>query len=193
MVNRTKQNLMYAVGAAFIAAGCAAAVSASADFDPETDFAQYATYAWGPADALPTGDPRLDGNPFFDRRVRSAVEQRLGEKGMLKVEPLDADLVIHYHAAVDERVNVYSADRAYGYKQPSGYEDQVRVYEEGTLVLDMVDRASNAVVWRGWAQMNIEGLLDDPARLEERLDEGVEKMLQSFPATPPRPTVTPTF
>jgi hypothetical protein len=180
------------IGGAFLLfAGCAAAVTASADFDPATDFAVYTTYAWGPADEFPTGDPRLDSNPFFNKRVRSAVEQRLEEKGLQKVDSLSADLLLHYHAAVDERFNVYTADRVYGIAPPYGYEDQVVVYEEGTLVLDMVDRATSTVVWRGWTQTNIEGLLDDPARLEERIDEGVEMMFQKFPLTSTGVVTTP--
>lgn len=184
---KTLQSRTLIIGAAsLLFMSCAAAVTASADFDPGMDFATITTFAWGPADALPTGDPRLDSNPFFDKRVRSAVEQRLEEKGLRLTDPLSADLLLHYHAAVHEQFDVYTADRTFGYAPEYGYEDQVHVYEEGTLLLDMVDRASNTVVWRSWAQTNIEGLIDDPPRLAERIDESVEKMLQAFPPTPVR-------
>ena len=33
------------------------------------DITQCRTYDWGPADALPTGDPRLDQDPYFPDRV----------------------------------------------------------------------------------------------------------------------------
>ena len=39
------------------------------------------TYDWGPADALPTGDPRLDQNPFFKDHLEGAVEKELATRG----------------------------------------------------------------------------------------------------------------
>jgi len=44
--------------------GCAA-MTVSSHLDRLADFGTYRTWDWGPADALPTGDPRLDHNPFF--------------------------------------------------------------------------------------------------------------------------------
>ena len=163
-------------------AGCAAAVTSGAYFGPEVNLSAYDTYAWGPADALPTGDPRVDNNEFFDAQVRAAVERHLHAKGLRKVASDSAVLLIHYHATVDEKLDVFTVDRDYGYYSGYGLEDHVEVYEEGTLLVDMVDPESNTLVWRSWAQTNIEGLLDDQSRMEERIDEGVAKMFAQFPA-----------
>jgi len=42
------------------------------------DLGRYHTYAWGRADAMSTGDPRLDGNPFFEERLQFRRQQLNG-------------------------------------------------------------------------------------------------------------------
>ena len=54
------------VGVLSIAAAGCATVDVGSHVERGLDFRQFHTYAWGPADALPTGDPRLDKNPFFN-------------------------------------------------------------------------------------------------------------------------------
>jgi hypothetical protein len=54
-------------------------------------------------------------------------------------------------------------------------------YEAGTLVLDMVDTRTNRVVWRGWAQRSLEGVIDHPDRMEQVVERAVAKMLAEFP------------
>ena len=49
-------------------ASCAT-MNVSSYLERGVDFTQYRTYAWGPTDARPTGDPRLDSNPFFKDRL----------------------------------------------------------------------------------------------------------------------------
>ena len=58
-----------------------ATMSVSSYVQRDIDFARYRTYGWGPADALPTGDPRLDNNPFFKDYMQGAVERHLAMKG----------------------------------------------------------------------------------------------------------------
>ena len=60
---------------------------------------------------------------------------------------------------------------------------QVINYEQGTLVVDIVDAHSNKVVWRGWAQDSVEGVIDNQDRMERQLDEAVTRMLEQFPRT----------
>jgi len=73
--------------AAFLAASCATTMTVSSHVERGLDFAKYRTYEWGPADALPTGDPRLDGNPFFKDHVQGAVEKQLAGRGLGLVTP----------------------------------------------------------------------------------------------------------
>ena len=51
----------------------------------------------------------------------------------------------------------------------------------GTLFIDLVDRRTNRLVWRGWAAGSIEGLIDDQAWLEKRIDETVARIMLRLP------------
>jgi hypothetical protein len=145
------------------------------------DFAQYRTYDWGPADALPTGDPRLDKNPFFQDHVQGAIEKQLAAKGFARSTSGAPDLLIHYHANITQRIDVNRVDREYGYCYEGDCDTRVIEYEAGTLVLDFVDTHTNRVIWRGWAQDSVEGVLDNQDRMERKINEAVTRMLARLP------------
>lgn len=39
----------------------------------------------------------------------------------------------------------------------------------------------NRIIWRGWARLDVTGVLDDRERLARRVDEAVRKILERFP------------
>ena len=145
------------------------------------DFAQYHTHEWGPADALPTGDPRLDKNPFFKDHVEGALEKQLAMKGFERSTSGTPDLLIHYHANITQRIDVDRLDQQHGYCYNADCQTGVIEYEAGTLVLDVVDTRTNRVIWRGWAQNSIKKALDNPDTMERQINEGVRRMLQRLP------------
>ncbi len=53
--------------------------------------------------------------------------------------------------------------------------------EQGTLVIDMVDARTDKLIWRGWAQDAMTGVIDNQPRLEQQVDEGVTKMMLLLP------------
>jgi hypothetical protein len=161
-------------------AGCAT-MNVSSHVERGIDFAQFKTYDWTVADALPVGDPRLDNNPFFRDYLQGAIEKQLARKGYRRVTGEAADLLLHYHATVNQRMEINAVDRQAGYC----YEDcqpQIIEYEQGTLVLDVVDARTLKVIWRGWAQDSIQGIIDDQARLERQVDKAVTRIFERFPA-----------
>lgn len=161
-------------------AGCAT-MNVSSHIERAINFTQYRTYDWGPADALPTGDPRLDNNPFFHDYFQGSIEKQLARKGYTKSTASTPDLLFHYHASVNHRFEVYSRDQQYGYCYQN-CEPQVIDYQQGTLVLDVGDTKTKRVVWRGWAQDSVEGIIDNQERLERQISEAVTRMMARFPA-----------
>jgi hypothetical protein len=147
------------------------------------DFAGYQTYDWGPADALPTGDPRLDKNPFFQDHVQGAVEKALAVRGFTQTGS-SPDLLIHYHANISQRIDIDRLDRDWGYCATENCQVPVRPYEAGTLVIDVVDTRTNRLIWRGWAQDSVEKALEDPNRMAVDISEGVTRMMAMFPRKP---------
>ena len=123
---------------ALAVSGCAT-MNVSSHIQRDLDFARYRTYDWRPADALPTGDPRLDKNPFFQDHVQGAVEKRLAAKGFERSTSGTPDLLVHYHASIAQRIDVNRVDREYGYCYDEDCRARVIEYEAGTLVLDIVD------------------------------------------------------
>jgi Domain of unknown function (DUF4136) len=142
-----------------------------------TDLGRYHTYAWGPAAATSTGDPRLDSNPFFEERVQADVEKQLAARGFEKTSSGAPELWLHYHASVTQRVDANSADQKYGYCN----ECQPYVYDAGTLVVDLVDARTNQLVWRGWAEDSLDGVIDNQRLLETRVDNAVARIMQRLP------------
>lgn len=160
--------------------GCAS-VTVGSHVARDVDFARSWTYSWGPADALPTGDARLDNNPFFNDHLQGAVERRLAARGWEVFPSGSPELLIHYHANVARRFDLDSIDGQLGRCYGSDCGGRIREYEAGTLVLDIVDARTNRVVWRGWAQNSMEGIFDNQDRLERMINSAVERMLQRLP------------
>lgn len=162
-----------------LVAGCAS-MNVSYHIERSTNFADYVTYDWGPPDNLPVGDPRLDNNPFFNDYLQGAIEKKMAAKGYELAVTGQPDLLIHYHASVNQKVDVYGVDRSYGYCYEN-CEPQYSDYELGTLIVDLVDTRTSKVVWRGWAQDAMDGVIDNQQRLEKQVDEGVTKMMMRLP------------
>lgn len=163
-----------------VGAGCAT-MSVSSHAARGVEFARYHTYDWGLADALPTGDPRLDGNPFFHDYFQGAVDRQLPSRGLERSAAGRPDLLVHYHANISQGIDVDRIDREHGYCYTDDCRAGVIEYEAGTLVLDFVDARTNRVVWRGWAQDNAKGILSNPNGMQREINEAVTRMLKRFP------------
>lgn len=167
---------------ALLAGGCAAR-HAGSYVERGIDFRQYRTYDWAPADALPAADPRLAENAYFQDYVQGAVQRGLAGKGFGTSPVTSPDLLIHYHAAVTRRLAIDPFDRPYG---GACYDENCRVrvneFEVGMLVLDIMDARTGRLLWRGWAQHGIGGLLDQPDRMAARINEAVAGMLETLPS-----------
>ena len=161
-------------------AGCAT-MNVSSHVREGVEFTQYRTYDWGPADALPTGDARLDRDPFFLDHMEGAVERGLAIRGIARVSEGTPDLLVHYHASIAHRIDINRIDQERGYC----YDDDCRVRtveaEAGTLVIDVIDARTNRLVWRGWARHSVADMLRDRDRMEERINEAVTRMLDQLP------------
>jgi hypothetical protein len=143
------------------------------------DLQQYRTYAWVRADALSTGDPRLDNNRFFSERVEQAVDQQLASRGLEKREPGTADVLIRMYVHLDQRIESDAIDGEFARCDIS--DCRPFVYDAGTLLLDVIDTRTNQLAWRGWAEGGFDRAIDDQDWMEARTDDAVAKILARFP------------
>jgi hypothetical protein len=177
---RRVTRLAFAALSVLAVASCATTMSVSSHIDRSVNFARYHTYDWGPADELPSGDPRLDKNPFFQDHLQGEVERQMAAKGFSGPTSHKPDLLIHYHANIRPRIN--PNDRGnYGYCHDNDCREQIEEYEAGTIVLDVVDARTKKVIWRGWAQNSMEGVIDHPDRMAKTIHEAVTRMMAELP------------
>ncbi len=166
-----------------------AGIETSTNYDPTAmdKLSGYRTYSWLPQ---PRGQENTRVyNPIVETRVKQAVDQELASRGYRKVEQ-NPDFQIGWQGAIDKKLDVQTVDRYYGYSWGSWYspyymgavapETYVREYEQGTLILDIVDASSNQLVWRGTAQAELSSS-SSVSKRQERLNEAVHDTLKDFP------------
>jgi hypothetical protein len=144
----------------------------------DADLHRYRTYAWAPADAVSTGDARLDNNTFFSDRVRQAVDARLRDRGFEKVSG-QPDLLVHYHARVQQRIEAREIHP--GDTDCNPRDCGPSVFDSGTLLIDLIEAQSNRLMWRGWAERSLEGVVDDQAWMEATIDDAVTRIMARLP------------
>lgn len=176
-----RMGMTIVVAAAVLAAIGCATIGVSSHVDRDFDFGRVRTFDWGPADAFPVGDPRLDTNPTFLDHLHGAVERQLEARGYERVVTGRPQLLVHFHASTDRRLDVNAADARYGYCLDEQCRAGVTEYEAGTLIVDVVDARTNRLIWRGWAQDSLEGVLNDRDRLVRLVEDGVARMFAGLP------------
>ena len=190
-MNRTSAALVLLLAA--IVAGCSS-LEVSFDYDPKANFAGLKSYEWLDEPKMPTGDPRIDGNTILENRIHEAVDSAFAARGINKVTS-NPDFLVAYHVSLDKQRSVQTLNSYYGYGPGWGYgygaayrpgywagapETYVYEYEEGTLILDIVDPENKALIWRGSAQDEVH-FKSTPERDQTQLNEAVQKMLENFP------------
>ena len=176
------KNLLIATAVLFLAA---CAKTPDWDYDKSADFSNYKTFSWVPNASLTKNVANYQISPLMEKRVREAVNAELEKSGMKLVDVAQADVLINYHASVDTKIDVDTFNVGYGARWNywgMGYNTQTttREYEVGTLILDVVDRASNQLVWRGAK----EGRLKKNQKPEKRtqvINDTVINILSNFP------------
>lgn len=150
------------------------------DYDRAADFGALHTYAWRPRPQLPSGDPRFD-NAVIDAPVRAAVERVLGTKGYAKT-PGSPDFLVGYHGVVRSKIDVTTVDRTYGYRRVGIGSPRLDVgtYDEGTLLIDVIDPATMKLLWRGSATAVLRQRTS-PEKREQRINDAVSEILAKFP------------
>jgi hypothetical protein len=164
--------------AAVLALSACAPVRVSSYAVPKADLTAYRTYAWQPGELGLTGDARLDNNSFFRERVQQAADSQLGFRGYQKLATGTPDMLVHIHARVEQRLDSSQIDRD-GACEPD--ECRPYVYDEGTLLLDLVDARTNTLIWRGWAERSLDGVIDNQEWLNQAIDRAVSSIFGRLP------------
>jgi hypothetical protein len=173
-----------ALGVALLALNACGPMKVYSYTEHGANLAQYATYDWGVLEQRTTGDPRLDNNPFFQERVQAQTDRELTRRGYVKATIGQPDLTVVYRTRIRQEIDLNGADRpdAYAYCAEGGCEPFA--YDSGTLLIDLVDSRTKQVVWRGWAEGSVEGVVNNQAWMEKKIDEVVARIFEDCPRRP---------
>lgn len=184
----------FCVAVLWMAAACAPMPKVGYDFDRSADFSAYHSYAWLSADQEKTGDRRADSSTV-DMRIRIAVGTQLRLKGYEALAAGKPDFYVAYHVGLkDSSPNIstqYYSDGMAGHafahsadtRTASGStpaSNEMPSYLTGSLLIDIIDAASQKLVWRGTAAGEVDPGLTSQQR-DERTKAIVQKLLSNFP------------
>jgi len=173
---------------AVLAAACAStSLPVVSDYDPQADFSGYSSYAWIEHPAQRPESQQLPEH--LDRRLRRVIEDVLDSKGFQRAPAMpQADLLLTTYVSLNTEVRVIrmpNSTYGYGYGYWPGWiytPDDVRAYHKGTVVLDIVDRKSNQLVWTG----AVTSAVNNPNPPSDRIQRVIEALLAGFPPTKTR-------
>lgn len=166
--------------------GLAVAVPASAKVNviqsPSAALAQGSSFAWAsvPARGFGLPDPQIANEITADRLAR-LTEVTLTNKGYRQVaDAAQADLLVAYTIVILPEAGARLSGGGAGCPPlcaASDYRLDLQHFTQGTLVLDLIERASGRLVWRATSEKRVTGKDVTQAKLEGLL----RKMTKSLP------------
>ncbi len=148
----------------------------SVDHDKNADFSKYKTFT------IREATPAI--NPLMRERLVKAIEEGLTAEGLTKADD-GAHLEVVIHTSLEKEMHITADDWGYGgYRGWRGWGGwgtttvDVQNVAVGTLMLDMVETASDKLVWRGIATDSIPKKSE---KLEKKVYKAVDKLFRHFP------------
>jgi hypothetical protein len=167
-------------------------IKVTSDYDKTADFSQYKTieyYGWAEE-----SDKIL--NQFDKERLEKAFAAEFAKRDLQLVKE-NGDMVVSLFIVVDQKTSVtaytdhYGAGWGYGARWgwyggygmggPSTTTYSEEDYLEGTLVVDVFDKAQKKLIWQGVGQKTVE---ENPEKRERMSAYIAESIMKSFPIKP---------
>jgi Domain of unknown function (DUF4136) len=166
----------YLMSAGLILCGAIAlAQSVTYDYDRAANFLAYQTYAWTQGTELT--------DEFNHARVVRAIDAALAAKGLARVQrEATPDVLVAYHASFEKNLEINGLSHGWG---PPFWGDRwgsarVQPILVGTLVVDISDARTNALVWRSLASSDVAST-DKPQARDKKIAKATEKMFKNYP------------
>ena len=165
------------IGTALLALTSTTAVAQDVtyDFDKSADFSRLHSYVW------------VRGTPVNDelnhKRIVAAIDAQLVSKGLNQVDGAEPDVYVAYHTAFSRNLEVNGFSSGWGgYRFGPNRSGTARVEEIliGTLVVDIVDFKTGAILWRGIASKEIDVKANGEKR-EKNINRAAEKLFKHYP------------
>ncbi len=184
---------MRRVGFALLAAviglsACGSGIKIQTDYDPTADFSALETYQWAQRQRSDNDDPRVY-NDLVEGRVKRAFNRVLQEKGFREVSSGNPDFQIVWNGDIDGKMSLTTVNSGYGYgwgwygyggMGMSTSQTYVNEWNEGTLLIDIVEGAKKQLIWRGSATMELHDG-GTPEQSDANAYAVAQTLLKSFP------------
>lgn len=183
--------LLVCLAGTLLLCSCATHYSVATDYDEQYTFAGKTTYALITPEAIKT-----TRNDLLRNRIETAIHQQLAARGFQRVDKAQASIWLSYFATAEKQQDIrtyQTYNSYYGYARcyrciypvvPAATEVQVVHYTEATLMLDVIDPASNTLKWRGSTSSKVTTATADSMSVAERtakVNEAVAAILKQYP------------
>ncbi len=156
------------------------------DFDPSFDFSKLKTFTMLGGEV----DEKIK-NPLLGKHINNAIYNFLISKGYKEAEASEEpDFSVSWFGAIDKKIHSenirnyssrYYSTRGSNYSGWRGYDTSFNVeYEEGTLIIDIIDGHKRELIWRGQGKKYI-GDKSKGDNVSERIYDAVSRIMATFP------------
>ena len=160
------------------------------DYDKDVNFSQYKSVSF--AGWAKDSDKIL--NDFDKKRILEAFKEEFMARG-IDVKIMDGDAEVTLFVVIENKTSTtaytdyqggygYGARWGWGMGAGMGTSTTTYVeddYMEGTLIIDMYDSKSKAMVWQGVLNTEIK---EDPAKREKSTPKKISKLMKEYPVKP---------
>jgi len=164
-----RKTILFAAILSFTLTACSP-ISVQTEYDQNIHFAEYKTFKWAPYPK--GGKKKVQPNSLLDKRIRSAVERELQTLGFQIISDGKPDALLTYHVGVKKHVDVDHYGYRYGRRRTS-----VRKYKENSILIDIIARDSNELIWRGAAS----GVVGHSETRLELIDKSIAEIFKKYP------------
>jgi hypothetical protein len=179
-----------------VASPAAAGIKIKVEFDKTYNFGALKTYGWHPDGA---GDVKLlelmGEDPAvilkrFDPVLKSALEVEFARRGLVPAPAgSKPDFYVHYYILIGPNSESQFRGQFIGGVPPWGLPDfamtttALKIFEQGTVVLDFINAARMEIIWRGIGEAELQRQRTATER-DKRVRDGVVQLLKKFPVKP---------
>lgn len=176
-------------GLALLLSACASGPKIESDYDHSIDFSKFKTYGF----FQPMGIENPNYSSIYGSVFRTAISRELDARGYTQSD--NPDLLVNVSARLTDKTKVtttsspYMSGGYYGYRRGHygawggyGYGTTTHVsnYTEGTINVDVVDRAEKRMVWEGVAVGRLKEK-NTNEKMRANINAGIQEMFAGYP------------
>lgn len=172
-----------------IFSGCSTQPRVETDHQADFDFSSLKTFSV--AETKQEAKENILISPFTLSHIHSALSTELAKRYQSIGSGAKPDFIVNYHVVIEEKIDPRSYNDLYGYgyfgrayRYPSpffyGPNAGIRVYSQGSLIIDIVDAKTEKPLWRGVSEKRLSRGMA-PQQQREVLSRAVTEVIAQFP------------